>query len=1049
MKKINLLKFLIIFLIPSLLIAQKTVTGNVKDNDGLVLPGASIVEKGTTNGVVTDFDGNYSITLKGKSQILVFSYIGFVTQEVNVADKTIVNIVFKTDAQQLDEVVVIGYGTSAKKDLTGSLSEVKEKSEIAAQYTSVSSLLQGRTSGLKVSSNTGSPGAAVSVRIRGSNSLRGNNEPLYVVDGVIIDSAGEDVVNATSDANETQQTQNGLTGINPRDIESMVVLKDASATAIYGSRGANGVILITTKKGKQGKAVINTFASASILQITKKINVLDPIEYAQYRNQTAVIDGNDVPYQIDGNNVFLIVNGIPETTPLRQINWQDEIYKEGYVNTGGINISGANDKSNYYMSASIEEYKGIVPNTFLNSGNLRLNYSNDLTDKLKLETRIGLYIGRGNMSQGASISGGSRSFTRQLISYNPLIGGELADDDPEIGSSNPFSWILGFEEKIKEKRLNASVKLTYKLTDDFQYQLRAGTNFRTKSRSRWYGPNTTKGSFTNGYLALSDLSKTAYTLDNLLIYKKRFNNKHKINATIGVTFDGSNGDNTIYEVGDFPINNLRERSPQLGSLVLTPFSSLAVEDKILSFLGRATYTFKNRYIFNASLRRDKSSKFRGNNKIGYFPAASFAWVATKEDFLKDSKVFNNVKVRASWGQVGNQAVKPFQTFNNFGAVFLSDANNSTVLGVAAVNIANEDLTWETTSQTNFGIDFGLFDNKITSNIDLYLKETTDLLINTPTPPSSGFSNLLVNQGSLENRGIEFSIDAVIKETDDFSFSLGGNISFNKSEITNLSTLAPSDIYIDGQLVNVSHFLGNKVSTGNNFKAPANAFIEGEAVGVFWGYQTNGIYADQAAADAGPTFQGNANQAGDVAFVDVNGDGNVNDIDKTIIGDPNPDFTYGLNANLRYKGFNLDLLFSGSYGNDILNGNLLVENIAIGSANNIRPNAFFDSFSNNPNGSAPRIGSTTASNVPNDRLIEDGTYFRLRNATISYDLDLNEKSFIDSFKIYASGNNLFTITNYSGYDPELTSFLYDGTILGVDWVGTPNVRSYVLGINIKF
>ena len=1049
MKKATLFKLLILFLLPSLLIAQKTITGSVKDTDGLVLPGASIVEKGTANGVVTDFDGNFSITLKGEGNILVISFIGYVTQEVNITDKTSVNVILKADAQQLEEVVVIGYGTSAKKDLTGALSEVKEKSEIASQYTSVSSLLQGRTTGLNVSSNTGSPGAAVSVRIRGANSLRGNNEPLYVVDGVIIDSAGEDVIDATSDANETQQTQNGLTGINPRDIESVVVLKDASATAIYGSRGANGVILITTKKGKQGKAVINTFASSSILQITKTIDVLNPVDYARYRNQTAVIDGNDIPYQIDGNTVFLIQNGVPDTVPLRQIKWQDEIYKEGYVNTGGVNVSGANDKSNYYMSASIEEFKGVVPNTFLNSGNVRFNYSNNLTDKLKLDTRIGLYLGRGNMSQGASISGGSRSFTRQLISYNPLIGGELEIDDPEIGASNPFSWILGFEEKINEKRLNASVKLTYNLTENFQYQLRAGTNFRTKSRSRWYGPETTKGSFTNGYLALSDLSKTAYTIDNLLIYKKRFNKKHKIDATLGVTFDGSNGDNTIYEVGDFPINNLRERSPQLGSLVLTPFSSLAVEDKILSFLGRATYTFKNRYIFNASLRRDKSSKFRGNNKVGYFPAASFAWVATKEKFLKDSKVFNNLKVRASWGQVGNQAIKPFQTFNNFGAVFLSDANNNTILGVAAVNIANEDLTWETTTQTNFGIDFGLFDDKITSNIDVYLKETTDLLINTPTPTSSGFTNLLVNQGSLENRGIEFSINAIIKETDDFSFSVGGNISFNKSEITDLSTLAPSDIYIDGQLVNVSHFLGNNVSTGNNFKAPANAFIEGQAIGVFWGYQTNGIYADQATADAGPTFQGNPNQAGDVIFVDVNGDGNVNDIDKTIIGDPNPDFTYGINTNLRYKGFNLDLLFSGSYGNDILNGNLLVEDIALGTSNNIRPRAFFDSFSNNPNGSAPRIGSTTASNVPNDRLIEDGTYFRLRNATISYDIDLNEKSFVNSLKIYASGNNLFTITNYSGYDPELTSFLYDGTILGVDWVGTPNVRSYVLGINIKF
>lgn len=1046
MKKTKLLLFLIMF--PFALFAQTNIKGKITDVKNLPLPGASILEKGTTNGQITDFDGAFTLSLSKTPTVIVISYLGYITQEVRVTKQSDITVVLEEDQEQLDEIVVIGYGSSAKKDLTGAITEVKEEANVAAQYTSVASLLQGRSSGLQVSSNTGTPGAPVSIRIRGANSLRGNNEPLYVVDGVIINSAGEDVLNATSDANETQQTQNGLTGINPRDIESMVVLKDASSTAIYGSRGANGVILITTKKGKQGKAVINVFGSTTIAEVSKRINVLDGVGYAEYRNESAALNGNTIPYAINDGEVYSTdASGDPTGDALRQLNWQDEIFRTTFSTNAGLNISGATDKSNYYLSASLNETKGVVPNTFLNNANLQLNYSNKISDKLKLDTRTGLYIGRGNMGQGASISGGSRSFTRQLISYNPLLNGEI-EDDQEL--SNPYKFIEGVEEKINEKRLNASINLTYSINDNLKYQMRVGTNYRNKDRSRWHGAETSKGSFTNGYLALSSQEKTSYTFDNLLIYNKRFENNHRLNATVGVSYDGSDSKNTIYEVGSFPISNLRERSPQLGELVLTPHSSLRFKDNIFSYLGRATYTIKNKYAFNASFRADRSSKFQGTNQIGYFPAASVAWTASNENFLKKSNSISNLKFRGSWGQVGNQAINPYQTFNNYGAVFYSDTNNSTVLGIAPLNIANKDLTWETTTQINAGLDIGLWQNKVEINIDAYRKETTDLLINTPTPTSTGFQNFLKNQGGLENKGIDFSINGLVINNDNFSFSLGGNISMIKSKIVDLQSLPPSDIYIDGNKVSTSYYLGNNVSTGNNFKAPANAFIEGQEVGLFWGYRTAGIYKDQAAADAGPTVNGNPNLAGDVIFVDVDGDGNVNDSDKTNIGNPNPDFTYGINANLTYKNFSLSMLFNGVEGNEILNGNLLVENNAAGTGNNIRPAAFYDAWSpTNTTGLFPRVGSITATNVPTDRLIEDGSYFRLNNITLGYDLDMKAGSFINSIKFFASGNNVFTITNYSGYDPELTSFLYEGTILGVDWVGTPNVSSFVIGANFKF
>jgi len=1047
MKKAKILYLLLVF--PLILFAQsKEIKGTVADENGEPLPGATILVKGSAVGSTSDFNGNFLLVAPEKAEIIVVSYLGYLSQEVKLTKETTYNVQLVSDRNSLEEVVVVGYGTLQRKDITGSVSKVKETTEVAGQYTSASAMLQGRTAGVQVLNNTGSPGAPASVRIRGTNSLRGNNEPLYVVDGVIINSAGQDVLDATSDANEAQQTQNGLTGLNMRDVESMEILKDASATAIYGSRGANGVVLITTKKGKEGKAVFNVYSTSTISQVSNKIPVLDPVNYAQYRNQNAVDSGNTPNYQVVGQDVYLIQNGVPDQDPLRQINWQDEIYKLAYSVNAGLNLSGATEKSNYYISGDYNGLQGNVPNTFLNDANVRMNYSTQVSDKVKLDTRVGFYLSRGNMNQGASISGGQRSFVRQLVSYNPLIDGELSDE--EIGGTNPYTFLEGYEEKIKEKRINASINLTYQLFEGFKYVLRGGTNYWNKYRTRWYGPETFKGAQTNGDLSISTLEKTAYTIDNLFMYNKSFNKKHRVNATIGITYDGSDAHSTTYEVGQFPIQTLKEKGPQYGELVISPFSALDISDNILSYLARVNYTLNNKYVFNGTVRVDQSSKFKGDNKTGVFPSFSFAWMAAKEKFLKNSKTINNLKFRASWGQVGNQAINPYQTYSNYGPQLYSDANNSTLLGVSALNLGNEDLTWETTTQVNVGMDIGLFNDRLSASVDVYYKETSDLLIDLPTPTSTGFRNYLVNQGGIENQGLDFSIDGLIVDKENFKFSLGGNISFNQNKVTDLGTLPKGDLYIDGELMNESFYLGNNVSTGNNFKAPANIFIEGQQIGLFWGYKTDGIYATQAEADQGPTYQGSTNLAGDVRFVDQNGDGNVNDADKTNIGNPNPDFVYGVNASFEYKNFNVSMLFTGSEGNQIMNGNLLTEGIAAGNSNNIRPEAYFDSWTpENPTGTYPRLGSITTANVPTDRIVEDGSYFRFSNLTVGYNIDLKKDSFMNNARIYVAGNNLFTITDYSGYDPEITSFLYDGTIIGVDWLSTPNISSVLIGVNLKF
>ncbi len=1044
-------KILLIFLIlPLSLFSQKTISGTVTDEKNEPLPGVSILIEGTKTGTVSDFDGKFQLYLNKTPANLIFSYVGFKTRKVTVTNQKTLKIKMIEAREKLREVV-IGYGTSAKKDIAGTVSEVKTKGTVARQYNTVSSLLQGRTPGIKVTSNIGTPGAAVSVRIRGANSLRGNNEPLYVVDGVIVNSAGEDAPDASSDANEVQSAQNGLTGINPQDIKDIVILKDASATAIYGSRGANGVVLITTKKGRKNKTTINLYSSTSLSKVNNIIPVLDGLTYAKYRNESATLGGDDAPYYIDGDNVYKVEHGVTDPNPLRKIFWQDEVYRNALNFNYGFNFSGGLKKSTYYLSYTRKNREGTVPNTFLNTNNFRVNYSNAITKKLKLDTRFNLFNGKGNMAQGGSRSGGGRSFTRQVISYSPLLNGEIADDDPELGNGNPFQWIKGYEDKNNENRLIASAQATYKLTGNLKYRLNTGMDYRTKKRSRWYDNTVGTGAFSNGYLALSNFKRIAYTVDNLLMYQKRFNDKHRINATVGVTYDGSNKDIEVFEAGDFPISNLRDLKPELGQIVYTPYTTvIGIQDNVFSYLGRATYSLNDKYVFNASFRVDNSSKFKGDNKTGFFPAVSFAWLVNKEKFLENSKTISKLKFRASWGQVGNQAIKPYQTFSNYGSVYYSDANNATVLGVAPLNIANDNLTWETTTQANVGLDFGLLNNRITGSLDVYNKQTKDLLISVPLPPSSGFQSMLVNQGGLQNKGIEFAVDAAIIRNNDFSFNLGGNIAFNRNKITDLSALSPSDIYIDGELQHLPYYLGNGVSTGNNFKSPANVFIEGQPVGLFWGYQTDGIYEDQDAADAGPTVNGNPNLAGDVRFVDINGDGNISDADKTVIGDPNPDFVYGLNANFKYKNLSLNMLFNGSYGNDIMNGNLLIDDYASGAGSyNIRPEAYNDAWSpTNTDASHPRVNSQTAISRPSDRIIEDGSYFRLGNVTLNYLLNLKRVKYIKSINFFVSGRNLFTLTKYSGYDPELTSFLYDGTIIGVDWVSTPNIKSYTFGINVK-
>tara|TARA_B110000003_G_scaffold96909_1_gene99045 strand:+ start:18273 stop:21434 length:3162 start_codon:yes stop_codon:yes gene_type:complete len=1048
--------FLLVFL-PMMIFSQsKTITGVVKDETGLTLPGVTIQIKNTEKlGAVTDFDGKFTITIPSdNSQILIFSYLGYSTEEVDVSTKETIELTMTVDSTQLDEVVVVGYGSILKKDVTGSVVSVKVKDNVANQSFSVDQLLQGRAAGVQVTQNAGSPGSGISVKIRGTNSLRGNNEPLYVIDGVIISSAGEDVLAAGGIGNSGQENQNGLNGINPRDIEDIQVLKDASATAIYGSRGANGVVLITTKKGEKGKVKMNGFLTNMIRTIDKTYDVLDGVGYANYQNEMLLINQTNPRFHIDGSQVFGVTydpagNPTISNTPAQILNWQDELYRKGFSTTVGFTASGGSDNGDYYISAGFDEQEGIVSNSSLKSTDVRINLNQDLTDKLKLRARVSASLTNTNFAESGDLIGANQSFVRNAIIFRPVITEEIEDFGDDLEASNPYSWVNDFEDVSKEKRYIASIGLTYKLPiKGLTYQIKAGGNIRTKDRRRFYGLTTFQGANANGALQISTLNTKSYQINNFLRFNRTFNRKHRINATLGVTYDVRNVENSIYAVEDFVTTELTIQQPFLASVITQPLRLLKSDQQIFSMLGRLNYTYNNKYILTASFRRDGVSKFAKNNRYGFFPSFALAWRLDNESFIKNLNIFEDLKLRAGWGQIGNHGIRPYGTLSDYGinGQLYGTPGNGTSVILTLNNIANPQLTWETTEQVNFGLDFESKNNRISGSIDLYDKTTKDLLQNTPIPPSSGFSNILINRGSMSNKGVEVALNIAAISSGDFQINVGGNIAFNKTKIESLG-IPLKDFYIDGVAQQRSFYFGGQISRGQYFRTPANVFIEGEETSLFYGLESNGIYQTE------DTDLVDGAVPGDIRFVDQNEDGVIDILDRTFIGNPNPDFVYGFNLNLKLKRFTANFLFNGIYGNDIANGNLIKLNNAEGLITNINPNAYNNAWRPDAQTNLyPRIGYEVIPNQSlaiSDRIIEDGSYLRLNNVTLSYDIPVDDIKMFERFNVYVAGQNLATWTNYSGYNPEVSSFLNNGLINGVDWNGAPNAKTFLLGININF
>ena len=954
-------------------------------------------------------------------------------------------------------MVVIGYGSVDKKDLTGSVTSIKPTEEIAEQSRGVEDIIRGQAAGVQVSNNSNEPGGSISVKIRGLSSLTTNSQPLYVVDGIIMDTATEDVNNPLSGYNAPQG--GGIAGINPEDVESIEVLKDASATAIYGSRGANGVIIITTKKGRKGNAKFNFTTSLSTGSVVRNIEVLDIEGYANYQNDVRNSLGEGDRYTIEPNGNVLDAQTMEE---LSGVNWADDTYRNAEIRKSRLSVSGGGETGDYYISGGLVRNQGTFPNALAKVIDFNININQKLNERIEFKAKIATTYTELSSSKGTDENGGANnSMVRQVILAAPILN--FADnnlDEADVGDfiDGPRAWVTDFDDNADELRLLGSLNMDYKISKAFTYRLRFGGDYRKKERSLWYGTALLKGRAPNGLAGLSTLNRFRYNVDNTLMFRKRFNKNHRLNGTVGVLLDQTSIKRTRYSAADFADKSLRADGISFGA-INTPLIIDSENPSIVSFIGRLNYTLFDKYLFTGTFRADGSSKFAEGNRWGYFPAVSFAWKAKEESFLKNVESLTDLKFRLGYGQVGNQNIPSYSFLTPFGATeaALSDAAGGNLIAVVPLNLANPDLTWETSIQYNAGIDFGLFDNRISGTIDTYQKTSSDLLLNVALGPTAGFSFITANQGEIVNRGLEIALKGDIISTENTRWNIFGNISFNRNKINDLGSIVPAEI---GNLGVQTSFFGTQVAGGTYFKQPANIFIEGEEAGLFFGYATDGIIRTDeqliSEATGDPlTYGGTALAVGDVNFVDQNGDGDINEADKTIIGNPNPDYTVGFGSSFEYKNFSLSVLFNGTFGNDLANGNLFETGYANTTTKNVRVEAYENAFNpvNNPNGLYPAVGvggvGPNYATDFNDRMVEDGSFLRLSNVTLGYNVPVDRISFFDSLRISLSGQNLWLITDYTGFDPEVNSFGYDPTRMGIDWGSFPNQRTFTFGVNATF
>ena len=1046
----NAMKYLAFSLMLLLAPAQQamaqnnSVKGTVVADDGPII-GATVRVKGSPNlATVTDLDGNFVLKVP-KGATLQISYLGYKDKEVKVGNGPI-DVTLVADAQTLSEVVVVGYGQMKRADLTGSVASVGEKAIEKSVATSIDQVLQGRAAGVQIQANTGTPGGSNTIRIRGTNSLNATSQPIFVIDGVIIDSSGGDDGNS-----------NPLSLINPSDIVSMDILKDASATAIYGSRASNGVIMITTKRGQSGGANITYDGYVGWQAMPGKLDVMNLREYAQHYKD--ITDAGIKPASSTWIRGDLMGNGT---------DWQDELYRKALMTSHNVSMSGGNKDITYAISAGYLDQDGIAIGSGFKRQTLRGNIDAQIKKWLKGGINFSLADSKQQTSSTYNIIMTALTSQPSVAVRNTEGGYDGPDDQWMPDNPVALAEITDNHNKKTNFRVNTYLEATLIKGLTFKTELSADYNF---NNYYYYQPDYQFGVKTNDVRSgkWTKTNSKYWSWRNILTYANTIG-KHSMNIMVGQEMSHNHWETQVGSTTGYLSNSATDISA--GSYADSRATGYQNNNALFSYFGRAFYSFDDRYLLTATIRRDGSSKFAEGHRWGWFPSAALAWRVSNEAFLKDNKVISNLKLRLGWGATGNQNVEDWAY-----TALLATYTTPWGVGVLNANNANPNLKWETTYSTNVGIDLSLFNGRIEFIADWYYKKTKDLLLKLDLPAflgsgaGSGYgvaSNPWGNIGSLRNTGLEFTLNTDNIEAKGFSWRTNAVLSLNRNKVVSLDTAT-------GTLPKTLQ-IGSETATVTNT-------IVGQPIGQFWGYKVIGrfdkpedfYYKDkdgnvkQVAIPEGSKIAENGTWIGDYKFADLNGDGVINNDDQTFIGNPEPKFTFGLGNTFSYKGFDLTIQFSGSYGNKVLNygrrslevsgstSNLLRSVMDYARVEKIDPNGP-DDYRNyhvtNPETIQPRLYTSSGSNR-NDRVsdayVEDGSYIRLQNISLSYTLPRTwlKHIYLTNVKVYCNLQNVHTWTKYKGYDPEVGSLWGNALMNGIDYGRYPSPRIYTFGLNVTF
>ena len=1047
---------LFIFMAPSIFAQERiTVRGCVTDSRGEPVIGAAVMPEGTSDGALTGVDGNYSISFTPKSEKtarLVFSSMSYLSQTVDVNGRAVIDIVLQDDYEQLEETVVIGYGSMRKGDITGAVTSVKIDEMKASQSSSLGQLLQGNAAGVHVVSNSAAPDAAVSVTIRGASSFNSGSQPLYVVDGVIINTDGSTYLGShAGDENGIDEESNGLMGISPQDIASIEILKDASATAIYGSQGANGVVLITTKTANRERPVITFSAGVSISNIYRKFDIMDAEDYKMF------LDLKGISHD---SALYTIYTDKVEDGTYEPVDWQDFTTRTSVTQRYYLTIAGRPKNTNYRFSVGYNDNEGVIKGTGDKNLILRLNLDRTIGNfSIGSKTSVSWLNSKMTQGVGSSLTQTpATSLVMSMLQTRPLKhrvdydddGYEIYDDSAPV--SGPDRWLSDYSSERAEIRVTPSLYAQYKILPWLTFKSVFGLDYRSDERLKFKSSRiNTMATGSTG--AVGHLDRINWNWDNLLMADKKFG-KHSVSGTLGQSASRSALKNQVVEG-----TNISQWRAMAGSLNSAPYNWLSYSESyssLLSFFARAVYNYDDRYVLTATWRFDGSSKFAKKNKWANFPSFAFAWRINEEPWFNVPAI-SMAKLRLGYGMVGNQGVPSYQTIYKYYANIVPTHDNDShkQVSISSLNLPSINLKWETTTQYNGGLDFGMFGGRLSLAADFYWKITKDLLQTKTLAGSAGVYNPYVNMGSIENKGFELTLSAVPLLTRDFEWTIGGNISLNRNKILSIdpsgSNRASMYVYPNQPIQEVEYFSGNNLSGDAICRDYINVFIAGQPMCLFYAMPTDGIV--QAGQTGVPFSDGKVRGEGSVNFVDTNGDGVISAADRVVVGDPNPDFTYGFNTSFRWRDLTVSANFIGSYGNDIYNQQAAVlSDVSTNSANRLRAPIFNSWTPENPDAKYPSLSAYTPNDINwcTDRFVEDGSYLRLADLAISYSLPrkLFRDLFIKHVSFGVSGKNLFVWTKYSGYDPDVNVY---GNVLkyGVDMGAYPSARTFMFDLKVSF